>query len=392
MRIAVVCADLGIRVPGPKGASLHLQAISSAFAGLGHEVLLVAVAGHGDAPLGHQSLLLPHPGRTHGLRRELRKLRFMAALPGRIQPTLEGFAPEVVYERLSLFGARGRAIADRFDAVHVVEVNALLAREDAQWRGLRLASLARRREHAALSHADLRVAVSDEVARAVADVAPGPRVLVVPNGVDASTFAALPDRDGARAQLGLSPEVVWLGFSGALRPWHGLDRAVDALAHLPRHIHLVIAGDGPVRASIIEQARAQGVSDRVRFLGQIPHSAMPTFLAAIDVALAPYPDAGDFAFSPLKVYEYLAAGVPTVASDIGQLHDLLTAMPGALRVVAGDAVALGNGILHVVNDLAAWRGAATMARDRVLADHSWERRAEQIIEAIVGRDTHALAA
>ncbi len=125
MRIAVVCADLGIRVPGPKGASLHLQAISSAFAGLGHEVLLVAVAGHGDATLGHQSLLLPHPGRTHGLRRELRKLRFMAALPGRIQPTLEGFAPEVVYERLSLFGARGRAIADRFDAVHVVEVNAL---------------------------------------------------------------------------------------------------------------------------------------------------------------------------------------------------------------------------------------------------------------------------
>lgn len=392
MKIAVLCADLGIRIPGPKGASLHLQAISSAFADLGHEVLLIAVAGHGTATLDHDALLLPHPGRSEGLRREVRKLRFMAALPRRIRPELERFAPDVVYERLSLFGSSGRAIADHFGAPHVIEVNALLAREDAQWRGLRLASLARRREQTALSGADLRVAVSTEVARDVEKVAPGPPVLVVPNGVDARTFATMPARAAARAALGLGADATWLGFSGALRPWHGLDRAVDALVHLPSHIQLAVAGDGPVRASIAEQAQARGVADRVRFLGHLRHDAMPTFLAALDVALAPYPDSVDFAFSPLKVYEYLAAGVPTIASDVGQLRDLLAPMPGALRVNPGDPVALANGVLHVVSDLAAWRSAAALARDTVLADHSWQRRAGQIIDAIGKRETRALAA
>jgi glycosyltransferase involved in cell wall biosynthesis len=326
------------------------------------------------------------------LRREVRKLRFMGALARRIRPELERFGPDVVYERLSLFGASGRAIADHFGAAHVVEVNALLAREDAQWRGLRLASLARRREHAALSGADLRVAVSAEVARDVVDVAPGPRVLVVPNGVDARTFSAMPERAAARAALGLAQDATWLGFSGALRPWHGLDRAVDALVHLPPHIHLAVAGDGPVRASIAEQARSRGVDGRVRFLGHLRHDAIPTFLAALDVALAPYPDSADFAFSPLKVYEYLAAGVPTIASDIGQLRELLTPMPGALRVAAGDSVALANGVVHVVSDLGAWRAAATMAREAVLADHSWLRRAAQIIDAIDAEAAHAMAA
>lgn len=392
MRIAVLCADLGIRIPGPKGASVHLQAIASAFANLGHEVLLIAVAGHGAVALDHEALLLPHPGRTTGLRRELRKVRFMAALPRRIQADLERFGPDVVYERLSLFGARGRQIADHVGAAHVVEVNALLAREDARWRGLRLASLARRREAAALARADLRVAVSDEVARAVDDVAPGPPVLVVPNGVDARTFATMPEQAAARAAMGLDADAIWLGFSGALRPWHGLDRAVDALVHLPAHVKLAIAGDGPVRRTIVDHAREHGVADRLRCVGHLPHHAMPTFLAAIDVALAPYPDAPDFAFSPLKVYEYLAAGVPTIASDIGQLHDLLAHMPGALRVSPGDPVALANAVLHVVSQLESWRTAAAMARDTVMTDHSWERRAAQIIDAVVGRFSHALAA
>ncbi len=391
MRIAVLCGDLGIRVPGTKGASLHLQAISSGFAELGHEVLLIGVQGHGAPPAGIQSLLLPHPGRTSGLRREIRKLRFMSRLAHRTRATLDVFQPEVVYERLALFGASGRAIADRHGAAHVIEVNALLAREDARWRGLRLGGLATRRECAALAGADLRVAVSDEVAQAVQDVAPGGPVIVVANGVDVRMFATMPPRRDARVDLGLDDDLTWLGFSGSLRPWHGLDRAIDALSHLPGTVHLAVAGDGPVRAQLEDMATRRGVGERVRFVGHLPHASMPTFLAAIDIALAPYPPSGDFSFSPLKVYEYLAAGAPTIASDIGQLHHLLDQMPGSLRVPPGDVPALADAVCAVMAEQTAWNREAAKARAHVLARHSWEHRAAQIVTAVERTRAHALA-
>jgi Glycosyltransferase Family 4 len=149
MRIAVLCSDLGIRIPGPKGASLHLTAITRALAAVGHEVLLIGVAGHGPPPdIGVEYVLLPHPGRTTGLRRELRKIAFCEELPAGLRDSLRRFAPQMLYERLSLFGTAGAAIAQEFDIPHVVEVNALLSREDSAWRGLHLSTLAVDRERA----------------------------------------------------------------------------------------------------------------------------------------------------------------------------------------------------------------------------------------------------
>src|SRR4051812_50146356 len=104
MRIAVVCSDLGVRVPGSKGASLHLQSLSRAIHAVGHEVLLVGVRGHGDPPAEFRSLLLDHPGRSTGLRRELRKIRFTAGLTRDVLPAMAAFSPDVVYERLPPFG------------------------------------------------------------------------------------------------------------------------------------------------------------------------------------------------------------------------------------------------------------------------------------------------
>ena len=128
MRIAVLCTDLGIKVPGDKGASLHLASISRAFATIGHEVLLVAVGGddtrHGvDAepwPAGVRHHRLVHPGRSEGLRREMRKVRFVRRTRREAAGVIDDFAPDVVYERLALFGTAGCALSDWVGARHVV--------------------------------------------------------------------------------------------------------------------------------------------------------------------------------------------------------------------------------------------------------------------------------
>jgi glycosyltransferase involved in cell wall biosynthesis len=391
MRIAVVCSDLGVRVPGTKGASLHLMSISRALRDVGHEVLLVGVRGHGDPPAGLSTLLLDHPGRTTGLRRELRKVRFTADLVRRVLPSVAGFAPDVVYERLALFGVAGRRLAGACRARHVVEVNALLAEEEAQWRGLRLAGLARRRERRVLDGADLRLPVSTEVAEQIERISPRGPTEVVPNGLDDALFRSRPARGPARLLFGLPVDGPVLAFVGALRPWHGVDVAVRALPALPEAV-LCVAGDGPVRDQLQRLAAELGVAERVRWLGQLAHADVPWLLAGVDVALAPYPELPEFGFSPLKLYEYLGAGVPVVASDIGQIRTALDSGRWGSLVAPGDPAALAAGVRAVLADAATARTRADAARAMALQEHSWRARATRITDILVDMGVrHALA-
>ncbi len=383
----MVCSDTGVRVGDGKGAALHLQAITAAFAGLGHQTEVVGVAANADGPLEPWSVpqhLVPHPGRAEGALRERRKREVveLVALVG--TEAAARLRPDVVYERLSLFGTAGQRIAAASGARHALEVNALLAVEEARWRGLTDAPLAARTEASVLAAADLRVAVSEEVAAQVSAVAAGP-VVVVPNGVDVDLFARLPARADARARLGLPQDGRLLCFTGSLRPWHGLDVAVEALALLPDDVHVVVAGDGPVRGEIARRADELGVGARVHWLGQLPHGLVPVVLAACDVALAPYPDLREFAFSPLKLYEYLASGTPVVASAIGQIPQCLGQGRWGGLVTPGDPRALADGVAQVLGDPEAALSRAGRARDHALGEHGWSGRAAQILAALPER-------
>ena len=110
-------------------------------------------------------------------------------------------------------------------------------------------------------------------------------------------------------------------------------------------------------------------------MGALAHHDVPAFLAALDVAVAPYPDLPGFFYSPLKVYEYLAAGVPVVASGIGQISDLVG--PWGRLVTAGSTKDLAAAIRATLDDPAAHTRAAE-ARAWTLANHSWDKRAERL--------------
>jgi glycosyltransferase involved in cell wall biosynthesis len=390
VRIAILCSDLGVRIPGEKGASLHLAAVAKALRRAGHDVMLIAVAGHGPPPAGLETQLFEHPGRTSGLRRELRKLAFVERMARDARGRLGAFAPHVVYERLSLFGTAGVRLAAGTGALFAVEVNALIAEEESRWRGLKLAGPARRRERRVLSGAELRVAVSEELARRVRLI-PGGETAVVSNGVDAAAFAQLPGRIGARRALGLPEDAPAVGFLGSFRPWHGLEIAIEALRELPSGL-LLIAGDGEIRPALEARAIEAGVADRVRWLGWVRHQQVPRFLATLDVAILPYPALRDFAFSPLKLYEYLAAGVPVVASDVGQVREALDGGRLGTLVRPGDAGALAEGIRTVLANRERSRALAAVARKRALKEHSWDERVQRLAQLFADRLPGALAA
>lgn len=382
MRIAVLCTDQGVRVPGDKGASLHLLAVTRAFARLGHDVLLLGVAGHGAPPPDLTTHLLPHPGRAEGLVRERNKLALTEHFVTEAGPVLADFGPDVIYERLALFGTAGQRLAAAAGARHVVEVNALLAQEEATWRGLTLAEFAVEREQAVLAGADHIIAVSAEWADGVRRLAGADvPITVVPNGFDEEVFAAPVDREATRAAYGMPPLARLVVFAGTLRPWHGVDVAIRALTALPADVGLVVVGDGPVRDELEALAATLGVAARVHVLGQLPHDRTAAVLGSCDVGIAPYPALEDFAFSPLKLYEYLAAGLPFVASDVGQIHSVATEFGSGQLVRPGDPVELAAAVGRALADpfvAARAQQARALAHERC----GWTARAQQIIAVV----------
>lgn len=378
VRILVLCTDQGVRVPGAKGASLHLQAVTRAFHELGHDVLLMGVAGHGSADVDCQTWRLPHPGRAEGRQQESNKLALTERFAVEGGPVAGAFSPDVLYERLALFGTAGRRIASATGATHVLEVNTMLSREQARWRGLHDVAEAAGREAQVLREVDHVVAVSEEVAEAVRSVR-GREVTTVPNGFDERLFGQPVDRPAVRRALGVGDADPLAVFVGTLRPWHGVEHAVRALVHTPEAVRLVVVGDGPAATELAALAHRRGVAHRVILTGSLPHEQAVAVVRSADVGLAPYPPLTDFAFSPLKVYEYLAAGIPFVGSDLGQISALAAEYGSGTLVPPGDDVALAGGIRRVLADPYA-RARAAQARELAFDRCGWAARAQQILD------------
>jgi glycosyltransferase involved in cell wall biosynthesis len=100
----------------------------------------------------------------------------------------------------------------------------------------------------------------------------------------------------------------------------------------------------------------------------------------MDVAVAPYPPQPNFYFSPLKVYEYMAAGLPVVASRIGQLAELIHDGIDGLLCPPGDAMSLARALeqLQQAPQLRASLGLA--ARESVLHNYTWHAVAQRIFQ------------
>src|SRR5437660_10246862 len=116
------------------------------------------------------------------------------------------------------------------------------------------------------------------------------------------------------------------GFVSTFKGWHGVDLLLAAFQDLHRadpSTHLLLVGDGPLRPRIEEEVRKAGLRDAVTFAGGVAHQDVPHYLAAMAVAIAPYPAIEDFYFSPLKVFEYMASGRAGVASRRVQVADVV---------------------------------------------------------------------
>ena len=141
---------------------------------------------------------------------------------------------------------------------------------------------------------------------------------------------------------------------------------------------LVVVGDGPMRKALEKEAEELGLKDRVTFTGAVEYERVPEILKALDVAVAPYPEMADFYFSPIKIFEYMAAGRPIVASRIGQITDVLVDGENALLVPPGNADALAHALARLKSDPELRQQLGHAAQREARESHTWLARVKTI--------------
>jgi glycosyltransferase involved in cell wall biosynthesis len=367
---------------------IHVSAMVDAFQRLGHEVKVAALIGeqtHISTPCTQVLEYLTR--RSPRLAYETMEIGYNLLGYRMLMHHIRRWNPDVVYERYTLFNTAGLAATRRTGLPLVLEINSPLAYERATYEQLALQRIAHGFERFVCSRADVPIVVSTPLKNyLVAQGVPQGRLTVVPNGADPEVFhPSMAARQAVRAQLGIPPDSVVVGFVGILRPWHGVELLVEAVARIKatrESLHVLIVGDGPSRPHLEQLTASRGLQDLVTFTGRVPHREIPRYVAAFDIAVSPR---ATFYASPMKVPEYMAAGVVVLAPRMVNLEDLLTEGVDGILFEPENIDDMAAQLDSLRHDPDQRRQLGRGARATVLASHTWQQNAEQILKLVSNR-------
>ena len=220
---------------------------------------------------------------------------------------------------------------------------------------------------------------------------PEDRVIIVHSGVDLSQFEEARKANGhARARLAAPDQRVVL-YAGSLYAGKGGDQILLAAARMKEAKFVLLGGRDFEVKQLKEQIVSRGLNN-VELVGYVPHALIPEYLFAADILIAPFTKEGrdvggkviiPFA-SPIKLFEYMAAGKPIVTSNIGAIPEILRHEENALLTTPGSVDELVHNLSRLLSDAALSErlGAAALSDARL---YSWEERVARVLEFAISR-------
>lgn len=209
------------------------------------------------------------------------------------------------------------------------------------------------------------------------------QVAIAPNGVDLERYGNLPDPETARSALGLSPGLT-VACTGHLYAGRGADLWLDLAAAFPR-VNFLWVGGRPTDVDEWRRRASAARLDHVTFTGFVPNARLPLYQAAAEVLLMPYGRAittssggnSSEICSPMKMFEYIAAGRAILTSDLPVLREVLDETCAAF-CPPEDSQAWRNALSELLIDPERRQALAQNARNRAM-QYAWVERARRTL-------------
>jgi PEP-CTERM/exosortase A-associated glycosyltransferase len=371
-------------LPLHSGYTFRTRAIVTAQRARGLEVACLTGARQGEADGDPETIdgitfyrtPLPPPAPS-----PLREWQEVKALEARLEALVEEWRPDHLHVHSPVLNALAALrVAKRRRLPLLYEIRAFW--EDAAVgngtgrEGSARYRLTRRLETWAARRADSVAVICeglrrDLVARGIA----AEKIIVAPNGVDMSLFGnpLSPDARLAR-RLGLEGADV-VGFIGSFYDYEGLDDLIAALPLLLEtrpNAHLLLVGGGPVEAALRAQAQASPASERIHFIGRVPHQEVERYYGLIDILAYPRKAMRlTELVTPLKPLEAMAQRKLVAASNVGGHRELIEDGVTGTLFPAGDPAALAAALAGLFADRPRWEQRRDIARRFVETDRNW---------------------
>jgi glycosyltransferase involved in cell wall biosynthesis len=402
LRIGYVWQYKSADLSALSATTLHVKAVIQAFEKRGHQVRMISF--YQGQPHWSDDLITWHKiePKVRG-----RGFRFIESIVRGIQSRLRlpyfnlfdshhfadacvtAFADcDILYERFWILASGGLIAAKKLGIPIIYEVNGDLV-EEFQQIGFKLSRVQwlivyfiTRRMFEGAGHI---VTVSQTLKEKTMERwhLRSARVSAIENGAHVDQFAH-PDEAGieaVRTQYRLNGDRA-IVFVGTFKPWHGLDLLIDAFQQVAAskpNVKLILVGDGPLRTEIETRVADLHLKDQVIFTGLVQHQHVPALLGAADIAvLNPKLSGASAAQSPLKLFEYMAAGKAIVAPKIANVTRILADRQTGLLVPPNNSRALKQALFELLEDDQLRLSVGQAAQRQAIEQHSWDRTTAEL--------------
>lgn len=371
-----------------KGSTSHIRGVTGAFRKLGWETVIFS-AGEMQGVEGKYHIIPPvlRDLLTGGVVDMLYDFVYTF----RALPLIKKENPAFLYQRHGRYCIGGVMLSRMTGIPLVLEMNAMLGWESGRWSstGNMMRKYIAFYEKLCIIHAARISAISillkNDIVKAGAKEED---VFVNPNGADADAFKPGSGGEEVRKFLGIKNEVV-AGFCGSFYPWHGIDvltEVVKKITPLYENVVFLLIGDGPEKTVMEDRLEKMGIMDncrdRIIFTGRIPPEKVPAYLDACDILLSPIGSGKEYS-SPIKIFEYMAAGKAILCFDTGQMSDVLENGRDAILTLVDNAEKFIGALEELVKDKTLRENLGANARSKAVAGFTWEANAKRVMGSIV---------
>ncbi len=388
LKILYLLADRGHDLTRIQGYTVHVQKILENLRRKNHRPFLLTINSQWQLPGFENYASIPHV-YCRGVHKfmpytgALNSLRIFR----KIMKLNETYHFDLIHERYGLYSLGGAVAARFLNIPYFLEVNAPLIEEKqlftSPMKGVPrwIAELISRMNYSFADHifAVSKILQSYLAERAV--VSPS-KISVLPNASDAITLNEQQKLE-IRERFGLNSEVT-VGYVGTFQPWFGIENLVKALPRIisfEKKVIFLFIGDGEAKKKCDVLSQQLGVRHKIKFIDALSHEKLQELLAILDIGVAPYKKLPvKFYGSSMKVFDYMAGGSAIVASDIGQVSEIVEHEKSGLLVPPGDGNALAEAILRLVQNPKLRRSLGETAKAKLQDNHTWAGYADRLVQ------------